>query len=177
MTAYDHPVRIFLAEDHMPDLILIKEALRTARISFALEHAEEGERAIRLLRSFDLTTRPQLIIVDINLPKKNGFEVITALRGNPFLADVPIMILTSSKSAQDQQRARELGIAAFVSKPPDLHEFLAAVGSAVLSILSSGASASGGWHRHRLTASGGRPHPLFCKPWRSPAARRASISR
>src|SRR5581483_1174013 len=80
MTEHPQPVRIFLAEDHLPDVILIKEALRHAKITYDLEHVEDGEQAIRALLERDTANRPQLIIVDINLPKKTGFEVIQALR-------------------------------------------------------------------------------------------------
>lgn len=139
------PIRIFLAEDHLPDVTLIKEALRHASLNFAVQHFEDGALAIQGLLALDAASRPDLIIVDLNLPKRTGFDVLAALPRNPALASVPILVLTSSNSERDRRRAFDLGATAFLSKPPDLHEFLERVGGAVRA-MSSGGKTAGGWH-------------------------------
>jgi chemotaxis family two-component system response regulator Rcp1 len=149
MSDHRRSVRIFLAEDHFPDVTLIKEALRQAALNFEIDHAEDGALAIQSLLALDMIGRPDLIIVDLNLPKRTGFDVLAALPRNPVLARVPVVVLTSSNSELDRRRAAELGVTAFLSKPADLHEFLERVGGAVRDILAHKKSA-GSWHQgHR----------------------------
>jgi CheY-like chemotaxis protein len=148
MSEDKQPVRIFLAEDHLPDVTLIKEALRHVGLNFEIEHAEDGALAIQGLLGLDTGSRPDLIIVDLNLPKKTGFDVLTALPRNPVLARVPILVLTSSNSEHDRRRALDLGATAFLSKPPNLHEFLERVGGAVRAMSSRGKKSGGGWQGH-----------------------------
>src|ERR1700693_616334 len=113
------PLRIFLAEDHLPDVTLIMEALRHAGLNFEIDHAEDGALAIQALLALDAIGRPDLIIVDLHLPKKTGFDVLAALPLNPALAKVPVIVLTSSNSENDRRRAVDLGATAFLSKPSD----------------------------------------------------------
>jgi chemotaxis family two-component system response regulator Rcp1 len=156
-------IRIFLAEDHFPDVTLIKEALRHAGLSFEIEHAKDGALAIQALLALDAISRPDLIIVDLNLPKKTGFDVLAALPRNPALAKVPVIVLTSSNSEHDRQRAVDLGATAFLSKPSDLHEFLERVGGVVRDILARKKSA-GGWHqghRHETAPRRQRKAPRY----------------
>jgi chemotaxis family two-component system response regulator Rcp1 len=158
-------IRIFLAEDHLPDVTLIKEALRRAGLHFEIDHAEDGALAIQSLLARDAIGRPDLIIVDLNLPKKTGFDVLAALPRNPVLARVPVVVLTSSNSENDRQRAVDLGATAFLSKPSDLHEFLERVGGVVRDVLARKNSA-GGWyqgHRHDTTPRRQRKAP-GCEP-------------
>jgi DNA-binding response OmpR family regulator len=157
------PIRLFLAEDHLPDVALIKEALRHARLNFEIEHVEDGELAIQGLLAFDALSLPDLIIVDLNLPRKTGFDVLAALPGNPALARIPILVLTSSNSEPDRRRALDLGATAFLSKPPDLHEFLERVGGAVRAMSSRGKKSAGGWQGHRGRSAGIGREPVDLK--------------
>ena len=142
-------MNIFLAEDHGPDVFLIKEALQRAGICFELQHCADGEEAIDELLGTTLEVRPDLILLDINLPKRTGFDVLMCLRENSALASVPVIILTSSRSPRDKMEADRLGASAFISKPPDLQEFLASIGNTAASLLR-GEKASGMRCRHRV---------------------------
>lgn len=168
------PVQIFLAEDHLPDVTLVKEALRHAGLNFEIDHAEDGALAIQWLLARDAMSRPDLIIVDLNLPKKTGFDVLAALPRNPVLATVPVIVLTSSNSEGDRRRAVDLGVTTFLSKPPDLNEFLERVGGGVREALARKKSA-GGWHRHSDRSDAiGRPVAAKAESGDGHGIRRAS---
>jgi two-component system, chemotaxis family, response regulator Rcp1 len=128
-------VQIFLAEDHSPDVTLIKESLTAARIAFEIERAADGERALERLLRYRSADRPHVIILDLNLPRIDGFAVLTRLRENPALLDIPVMMVSSSTDPSDREHARRLGAAAFVSKPPELDEFMTVVATTVRTLL------------------------------------------
>jgi two-component system, chemotaxis family, response regulator Rcp1 len=156
MSEHRRPVLIFLAEDHFPDVALIKEALQHAGLNFEIDRAEDGALAIQSLLARDAIGRPDVIIIDLNLPKKTGFDVLAALPRNPVLARVPVVVLTSSNSERDRVRAIELGATAFLSKPQDLQEFLERVGGAVRDVIARKRSA-GGWHQGHSHDTAPRP--------------------
>jgi CheY-like chemotaxis protein len=128
-------VQVFLAEDHAPDVTLIKESLGAARIQFELERVADGERALERLLRYENADRPDVIILDLNLPRIGGFSVLTRLRENAALLNVPVLILTSSREPSDREEAMRLGAAAFVSKPPDLEDFTSAVAATIRRLL------------------------------------------
>ena len=116
-------VRIFLAEDHQPDARLFEEALRFGGIDFELERAADGEAALNRLNAYRLSGRPDVIVLDLNLPKVDGMAVLSAVHAAPALRGVPVAILTSSRQPADKERAARAGAAAYISKPPDLEDF------------------------------------------------------
>lgn len=119
--------RILLAEDNPGDVLLFREALRTCNLAHELTVAEDGEKALLLLEKVgtpDNGARPDLIVLDINLPRRSGQDVLRWVRGNPSLAAVPVIVLTSSASPEDKTKALELGANIYIQKSSNLDEIL-----------------------------------------------------
>jgi CheY-like chemotaxis protein len=135
MASQKQPIRIFLAEDHDPDVTLICEALNASGLNFELDRALDGEAAIERLLRYGTSDSPDVILLDLNLPKIGGFALLSHLRANPVLLPVPVVILTSSREPADREEAMRKGAAAFISKPHDLADFIAAVGGTVRQML------------------------------------------
>jgi CheY-like chemotaxis protein len=134
MTTPGTPVYIFLVEDNAPDVVLIREALYAQNIDHRLQRCADGEEAIRVLSEAE-TPLPDLVILDLNLPRIGGFDILRWIRSRSSLNHVPVAILTSSQAAQDRELAASLGAAAFISKPPNLTEFLSVVGRTLAELL------------------------------------------
>ena len=135
------PWNIVLIEDHDPDVFLIKEALSAHQIKSSITHFRDGEEAIRRLCTGNgggLIDVPDLILLDLNMPRLAGIEVLKTIRGTPRLARVPVAILTSSQSPTDRREAAEAGATVYIPKQPVLDEFLDSVGGTVLRLLSRG---------------------------------------
>ncbi|HEX5043404.1 MAG TPA: response regulator [Candidatus Polarisedimenticolaceae bacterium] len=132
----DLPRRIVLVEDNPGDVHLLRMALRQAGLVCDLRVLEDGAEAMRLARReapyHDAV--PDLIVLDLNLPKHDGLEVLAALRADPVLSAVPVVVFTSSTSSRERARVEALGAARFLAKPPDLDAFLA-VGDVLRSML------------------------------------------
>ncbi len=129
-------VRILLIEDNPADVFLIKEALRTHGIEYDLNWIADGEEAVEQVDKVQSdTTAPGLILLDLNLPKVDGKEVLTRIRRNPALSDTPVAILTSSDSPHDRRDTASLGATCYIRKPPTLDEFLG-VGERIKELLS-----------------------------------------
>jgi two-component system, chemotaxis family, response regulator Rcp1 len=118
--------RILLAEDNPGDVLLFREALRSSGVVCELVVAEDGEKAVQLIENgAQATNTPlDLIMLDINLPKRSGKEVLRWLRSDPKLAAVPVIILTSSASPDDRIKATQLGADLYIQKSSDLDEAL-----------------------------------------------------
>jgi CheY-like chemotaxis protein len=117
--------RILLAEDNPGDVLLFREALRNGDFRSEIVVAEDGQQAITLVESAaNGGPRPHLIVLDVNLPKHNGDEVLRHIRKEPALAGVPVMMLTSSASPADQETADRLGVDLYLQKPSDLEALL-----------------------------------------------------
>jgi len=117
--------RILLAEDNPGDVLLFREALRVRNVACELTVAEDGEKALKLLEGAGPSgTRavPHLIVLDVNLPRHSGQEILKWVRGNPTLAAVPVIILTSSASPDDKITATQLGADLFIQKTSNLDE-------------------------------------------------------
>jgi two-component system, chemotaxis family, response regulator Rcp1 len=117
---------ILLAEDNPADVYLIREALREHRVECDLRIADDGQQVIRLLSSAEMdpqTPRPALIILDLNLPRHDGIEILQHLRDRQALRDVPVVVLTSSDSPRDRLAATQLGVTRFLRKPSNLEQF------------------------------------------------------
>jgi chemotaxis family two-component system response regulator Rcp1 len=119
-------LNIFLVEDNYGDERLIKEALKESDRGSCLAVARDGVEALSYLRQEDEhaeASRPDIIFLDINLPKKTGLEVLSEIKSSPALNSIPVLILTTSDSRADRERCLELEASAFIRKPVDLHEF------------------------------------------------------
>jgi CheY-like chemotaxis protein len=130
--------RVLIVEDHVPDVYLVKEALRMTGLPIELIHVNDGTAARIYL--IDVTTGgvPDLIFLDLNLPKSDGLEILRMIRTWPHLAKVPVAVLTSSSSPLDKERAFQLGANMFITKPSGLSEFLSQIGGAATQLLANG---------------------------------------
>jgi CheY-like chemotaxis protein len=130
---------IVLIEDNAADVYLIEKALRHAEVAFDLVRFRDGEEGLKALTSAYLTV-PDLILLDLNLPRSDGMDVLRRLRQTPRLANVPVAILTSSGASSDKHRSALLGAVRYIQKPTGLDEFLDTVGGSVREILQCGSS-------------------------------------
>lgn len=106
-------VDILLVEDNFRDVILVEEALKECGFAYTLRVASDGEEALLVLRAF----RPSLILLDLNLPKRDGLEVLKEIKEDPVLRAVPTVILTNSLSEEDVDLAYSHHCNAYVRKP------------------------------------------------------------
>ncbi len=120
-------MRILLVEDNPADVYLIEEALRTHGVDFELQWLRDGEQVLAGLDNGSLKS-PDLVLLDLNLPRVDGKEVLARIRGNPSFELTPVAIMTSSDSPQDRQELTDLGANCYIKKPPTLDEFLAVGG-------------------------------------------------
>ena len=130
MRGHSRPAEILLVEDNPGDVELIEEALQSGRVLNRISVAGDGEAAVSFLnreKNYENAPRPDLIMLDLNLPKKSGFEVLAEIKGNPELVRVPVVILTSSQAERDIVKGYSLHANCFVSKPVDVEEFLSVV--------------------------------------------------
>jgi CheY-like chemotaxis protein len=119
-------------EDNPGDVRLTREALKEGKIRNNLNVVGDGVEALRYLRREDpyaASVRPDLILLDLNLPKMDGREVLEAVKADPALRPIPVVVLTSSAAEQDIARAYDLHANCYVSKPVDLDQFIHVVKS------------------------------------------------
>ena len=124
------PIEILLVEDNPGDVRLTIEALKEGKVLNRLTVARDGEEAMDALRRkgrFAETRRPDIILLDLNLPKKDGREVLEEIKKDPVLKIIPTVVLTTSKDEQDVLRSYKLHANCYISKPVDLTQFLAVV--------------------------------------------------
>lgn len=126
------PARVLLVEDNEADVRLTREALREAGENVRLSSVPDGEQALAFLRregGFAEAPRPDLVLLDLNLPRKNGLEVLEELRTEEALACIPVIVLTSSSARQDVEACYARGANAFVVKPLELDGFMDLIGA------------------------------------------------
>lgn len=121
------PIKILLIEDNDGDILLFKESFEDAGILAKIEVVTDGKLAIdyfQQLTSTPIETYPDLIFLDINLPKKNGHEVLEFLKNTEQLKQIPVIMLSTSSWYKDIEKANEAGVLMFISKPFDVDQFL-----------------------------------------------------
>jgi len=126
------PVEVLLVEDDPGDVILTKEGLRASKLHINLHVVDNGEKALAFLHReppYEDAPRPGLIILDLNLPRVNGMEVLREIKSNDELKTIPTVILTTSRAEEDVVRSYKLGANCYVSKPLNLDEFVKVVSS------------------------------------------------
>jgi CheY-like chemotaxis protein len=131
-TAYARPIEILLVEDSEPDVRLTMEALHEAKVRNRLSVAEDGVEALDFLRRqgpHAAAPRPDLILLDLNLPRKDGRQVLNEIKNDDVLKRIPVVILTTSKSEEDVLRAYDLHANCYISKPVDFNRFMDVVRS------------------------------------------------
>jgi CheY-like chemotaxis protein len=128
------PVEILLVEDNKGDVGLIEEVFEDAKIHNNLNVVEDGEEAVFYLHGngkFSGSRRPDIILLDLNLPKKDGREVLREVKEDVNLKNIPVVILTSSSAENDILQAYELHANAYVTKPIDFNQYITVVDSIV----------------------------------------------
>ena len=123
--------RVLQVEDNEADVRLTREALREAGEDLRLSVVGDGEQALAYLRrepGVEVAPRPQLVLLDLNLPRKDGVEVLQEMRQDPALAQIPVIVLTSSSAARDVDACYAAGANAFVTKSLELDEFIERIG-------------------------------------------------
>ena len=124
------PIEILMVEDSPSDAQLTIEALHAAKIANRLSHVEDGVEALRFLRRegpYADAPRPDLILLDLNLPRKDGREVLDELKRDPDLKVIPVVVLTTSRSEQDVLRSYQLHANCYITKPVDFTQFMGVV--------------------------------------------------
>ncbi len=119
-------IRILLVEDSPSDVRLIQEALKNTPITVQITVARDGVEATDYLNraAVGLAVMPDLILLDLNLPRKHGWEVLAEVKGDPALRHVPILVMTSSKADEDVMQAYSLNANCYISKPADLTDYV-----------------------------------------------------
>jgi two-component system, chemotaxis family, response regulator Rcp1 len=124
------PVKILLVEDNPADVRLTKEALTEGKIRNELDVVDNGEMALGYLRrkgNYASAPRPDLILLDLNLPRKNGHEVLAEIKEDSQLKRIPVVILTTSSAEKDVLSTYNLHANCYITKPVDLNQFMEVV--------------------------------------------------
>lgn len=130
MIAKTRPAEILLVEDDPADVLLTKEALKEVAVPHNLNVTTDGVEAIAFLRGdskYGGATRPDLMLLDLNLPRKDGREVLAEVKSDPKLKQIPVVVFTASRSEQDIVKCYSLHANAYVIKPLSLDNFLVVV--------------------------------------------------
>jgi len=126
------PVEILLVEDNPGDVRLTREALKEAKVRNSLSVVGDGVEAMAFLRregSYATAPRPDIVLLDLNLPKKDGREVLAEVKADPDLRRIPVVILTTSKAEEDILKTYDLHANCFVTKPVDFDQFIKVIRS------------------------------------------------
>jgi two-component system response regulator len=126
------PIEILLVEDSPSDAALTQEALENGKITNNLHRVADGVEAMEFLRRegrFADAPRPDLIMLDLNLPRKDGREVLRELKGDPSLRIIPVIVLTTSRSDKDVLESYHLNANCYITKPVDFQQFIDVVKS------------------------------------------------
>lgn len=129
---FGKPIEILMVEDNAGDIRLMLEALKESKVVHRLSVVEDGVSALEFLRrgkGYEDAPRPDLILLDLNLPRKDGREVLETIKSDRELQVVPVIVFTSSKSEDDIVRAYRAHANCYINKPVDLDRFIAVVKS------------------------------------------------
>ena len=125
-------IDILLVEDNPGDVRLTTEALAEAKVRNTLAVARDGVEALQYLRHehpFEKSTRPDIILLDLNMPRMDGREVLEEIKADPKLAAIPVVVLTTSAADEDVLRSYQLHASCYITKPVDLEQFMKVVRS------------------------------------------------
>ena len=135
-------MRILLAEDNVGDILLVQQALEEHQIPHELHVVKDGGEALDFVARMGQPGEPpcpDIVLLDLNLPKADGSQVLSALRKHPECARTPVIAVTSSDAVRDRARMAELGVDRYFKKPSDLYEFLQ-LGAVVQEVIESRAA-------------------------------------
>lgn len=120
------PIHILIVEDNATDMMIMREAFADTAMNPTLHSASNGEDAMKFLRrvgEYAHAPRPDLILLDLNMPRKNGHEVLTEMKNDPLLLRIPVVVLTTSQAEDDVSRAYAAHANCYIRKPVDFEEF------------------------------------------------------
>jgi CheY-like chemotaxis protein len=123
----DNVSRILVVEDNDADVYLFRKALETVDLRFELTVVQDGADALAFIRGegrYSARSVPDLVVLDLNLPKDGGIQVLLAIRERETFSNVPVAVVSSSASPQDRDETGKLGVDRYIRKPSDLEEFL-----------------------------------------------------
>lgn len=129
---FGRPAEFLLVEDNPGDVRLTREALKESKLRNRLNIVGDGVEALAFLRregKYASAPRPDLVLLDLNLPRKDGREVLAEIKADPALKRIPVVIITSSEAEQDVLASYDLHVNCYVSKPVDLEQFIKVVRS------------------------------------------------
>jgi CheY-like chemotaxis protein len=121
---------MLVVEDNPGDVRLLREALTESGMAVQVQVVHDGEEALQLLRRagpYATAPRPNLILLDLNLPKKSGYEVLAEVKSDPQLQPIPVVVLTSSRKPDDITKSYALGANVYLQKPLEIEEFFETV--------------------------------------------------
>jgi two-component system, chemotaxis family, response regulator Rcp1 len=124
------PIEILLVEDNPGDARLAVESLKESKVNNNLHHVEDGVEAMQFLHregEYAYSPRPDLVLLDLNLPRKDGREVLAEIKADPALKLIPVVVLTTSAAERDLLRTYDLNANAYIVKPLDLDQFIEVV--------------------------------------------------
>jgi CheY-like chemotaxis protein len=124
------PIEVLLVEDDPGDVVITQEALVGSKLVHNLHVVDNGERAVDFLRrqgDYHDATRPDLILLDLNLPRLDGREVLARIKADESLRQIPVVVLTTSDAEEDVLRSYDLHANAYVTKPVEFEAFIAVV--------------------------------------------------
>ena len=128
----NHPPHVLLVDDNPADVTLTRVASEECRHGAEISNVWDGEQALAFLHQIAPwigAARPDLVILDLNLPGKDGRSVLAEMKADPGLRSIPVVVFSTSHARQDIERSYELGANCYVSKPGNLADFMAAVSS------------------------------------------------
>lgn len=133
-----HLPRVLLVEDNPADVLLVQSALQWTNVSCDLHALSDGAEALDYIASVEqgAAPLPALLLLDLNLPKHGGGEVLARLRQSPSCGQLPVVVMTSSSSPRDKELVTALGISHYFRKPTDLNQFME-IGTIVGAILKT----------------------------------------
>ena len=130
ITPDTNPFDILLLEDEPADAHLVRVSLRDARVHCNLHHVVDGREGLDFLHRrppHESAPRPDLILLDLNMPRMNGREFLVAIKAVPEFADIPVVVLTTSEVERDVEACYKNGAAGYITKPVDMEQFVAAI--------------------------------------------------
>jgi CheY-like chemotaxis protein len=130
MRSQDRTIQILLVEDNPMDVLMIRECLKKWRVKNYLHVAQDGEQALDFLfgrGGFDGSPRPDLMLLDLNLPKTSGDEVLSEIKKNPDLSSITVVVVTTFDAVADRQVWNDLGAQLCITKPLDFDEYYRAI--------------------------------------------------
>jgi CheY-like chemotaxis protein len=120
------PVKVLIVEDNPGDVVLVREALKQAKVLFELTVQDDGEAMLQLIEALEQRGGPfpDIVLLDLNLPRIGGMQLLERMRGSAPWKGVPVVIASSAGSLNDRRAAAALGVSGYFRKPADLEEFM-----------------------------------------------------